>query len=71
MRPVWPIEAGVYDEEAEPRPVPLANLTLDARVLLLDSKNANQAKLERMLGEFEEEYIRNVGDAKVTGKSSR
>jgi len=53
-------------EEAERRPLPLANLTLDARVLLLDSKNANQAKLERMLGEFEEQYIRNVADAKVT-----
>jgi RNA polymerase sigma factor (sigma-70 family) len=57
-------------KETEPeRPaLPLANLVLDARVLLVDSDNPNRNKLEQVLGEFQDQHIQGVTNSGVTAE---
>jgi hypothetical protein len=54
-------------ESGPERPaLPLANLVLDARVLLVEGENPNRHALEHALGEFEDQYIQGVTNSGVT-----
>jgi len=48
--------------------LPLANLVLDARVLLVDSDNPNSKALEQSLEEFQNQHIQGVTNSGVTAE---
>jgi len=60
-------------KEARPEKLALAlaNLVLDARVLLVDSDNPNRDKLESALNELQIQYLQNADEANVTPERFR
>jgi len=64
------IDTSIKAKEAE-RPVAMASLALDARVMLVDSDNPNRDKLESTLNELQMQYLQKAGDANVTPERFR
>jgi hypothetical protein len=61
--------AQVEEEPVHARPLALGNLTLDARVLLVDGENANRAKIEQVLAEFDGRHLQSGDKPKVTAEN--
>ncbi|HKS37593.1 MAG TPA: hypothetical protein VJW76_10415, partial [Verrucomicrobiae bacterium] len=65
------LDPSIKPEETERRPLPMANLAMDARVMLVDSDNPNRDKLESTLNEFQIQLLQKPGDANVTPERFR
>jgi RNA polymerase sigma factor (sigma-70 family) len=67
-------DSSIKSEETRRRPVAMASLALDARIMLVDSDNPNRDKLENILNEFQIQYLQkggDGGDANVTTERYR
>ncbi|MCI0536005.1 MAG: hypothetical protein L0Z50_12335 [Verrucomicrobiales bacterium] len=61
--------AEVEEEPVHARPLALGNLTLDARVLLVDGENPNRVKIEQVLTEFDDRRLQAGDKPKVTAEN--
>ena len=61
--------AEAEEEPVHARPLALGNLTLDARVLLVDGENADRSKIEEVLAEFDGRRLQTGSKPKVTAEN--